>query len=336
MSNPPGLGPHLVGQRVVIRRIVRGETGPTGGPALTDLLGVMESWADGVTTVRAESGDVTAIRVADIVSGKPVPPRPSVRHRVSPDEAERRANASWPALETQPLGDWLLRASRGFSARANSVLAVGDPGMPFGSAVEAVRSFYAQRDLPPWAQAVVGSDVHLALESAGWVAARPGEDDTAFQIASVSRALRAVRRALPAVVPPVSVGTTARPGWLADDERALSYGDAAVGVLEGPDQVVFVTVPADPADQPEGEVLARGRAAYADDWLGITDVWVSPEHRRQGLGQVVMAALLEWGAERGATTAYLQARGDNPAALALYERLGFLTHHTYRYLAAPA
>jgi hypothetical protein len=33
------LGPHVVGQRVVVRRVVHGETGPSGGPALTDLLG---------------------------------------------------------------------------------------------------------------------------------------------------------------------------------------------------------------------------------------------------------------------------------------------------------
>jgi N-acetylglutamate synthase len=61
-------------------------------------------------------------------------------------------------------------------------------------------------------------------------------------------------------------------------------------------------------------------------------VWVSPDHRRRGLGLVVMAGLLGWAAERGATTAYLQVRGDNPAALALYDRLGFRAHHTYRYL----
>ena len=33
------LGPHVVGERVVVRRLLRGETGPTGGPAFTDLLG---------------------------------------------------------------------------------------------------------------------------------------------------------------------------------------------------------------------------------------------------------------------------------------------------------
>jgi ribosomal protein S18 acetylase RimI-like enzyme len=46
-----------------------------------------------------------------------------------------------------------------------------------------------------------------------------------------------------------------------------------------------------------------------------------------------MARLLEWGAERGATTAYLQVLGDNTPALGLYEGLGFTTHHAYRYLA---
>ena len=83
-----------------------------------------------------------------------------------------------------------------------------------------------------------------------------------------------------------------------------------------------------------GEV-ASGVAAYADDWVGFRGIHVDPAHRRQGLALHVMAALLEWGAEHGATTAYLQVLGDNAPALALYEGLGFETHHAYRYLAPP-
>ena len=50
-----------------------------------------------------------------------------------------------------------------------------------------------------------------------------------------------------------------------------------------------------------------------------------------------MAALLEWGAERGATTAYLQVLGHNAPALALYDAMGFTTHHAYALPdAAPA
>jgi hypothetical protein len=73
------LGPHVVGHRVVVRRVLRGQTGPTGGPAMTDVLGVCESWSEGRVVVRREDGTTVEIAVADIVSGKPVPPRPPRR-----------------------------------------------------------------------------------------------------------------------------------------------------------------------------------------------------------------------------------------------------------------
>jgi ribosomal protein S18 acetylase RimI-like enzyme len=354
-----GLGPHCVGQRVVVRRLVHGESGPTGGPAMTDLLGTMLAWSATDTVVEAESGERVRIALADIVSGKPVPPRPSVRLRVSAAEAERRALAGWPPVESVPLGEWVLRASAGFSARADSVLAVGDPGVPLDDALAAVEGFYTARGLPAWAQVVVGSGEEAALVSHGWIDARPGEAETHFQIASVaqlSRALRACRRpgassrpdlvdpAPPDAGPPptrpvLTVSATASDAWLADDDRARTSPEAARAVLEGPDEVGFVSVR--PADTEDGDaagdaVVAKGRISAAGDWAGITDVWVAPGHRRQGLALTVLDGLVGWAAERGARTAYLQTRGDNAPALALYDRLGFVTHHTYRYLRAPA
>jgi N-acetylglutamate synthase len=333
MPSASGLGPHCVGLRVVVRRVLPGRTGPTGGPAMTDLLGVMESWTDTATVVRAEDGTATEIPLRHIVSGKPVPPRPSPRMRVPAEQACRLSNASWPAVRAEPLGDWLLRASGGFSARANSAMAVGDPGVRFDAAIEAVLNFYARHHLTPWAQVVVGSATGDRFADAGWTTARPGEADSHFQMASVAQASRAVRALLPPTAPPVELGTAVTSAWLANDDRALSHHDAAVAVLEGPDQVCFASVP--PASPGGGPPAAKGRVACDGDWAGITDVWVSPGHRRAGLGLVVMAAMLEWAAERGAGTAYLQVRGDNRAGLALYARLGFRTHHTYRYLAAP-
>ena len=324
----PGLGPHCVGQRVVVRRVVRGETGPTGGPAMTDLLGEMTTWTATSTTVRAEDGTLVEIALADIVSGKPVPPRPSVRLRVSPDQAERIALAGWPAPTTEPLGEWVLRAAGGFSARANSALASGSPGVPFREALAAVRAFYDTHGLPAWVQVVVGSDEHRAFEDARWVPARPGEADSCFQVVSTARAARTLRGLVPDGAPPAHVSPTASDAWLADDSRALRSPEVARSVLEGPDEVGFVTVGPAP-----GEVWAKGRVSVVDDWAGVTDVWVDPARRRQGLALVVVQRLVGWAAERGATTTYLQTRGDNPAALTLYERLGFVTHHEYRYLA---
>jgi ribosomal protein S18 acetylase RimI-like enzyme len=294
---------------------------------MTDLLGVMLSWTAADTVVETEAGERVMIALADIVSGKPVPPRPSARLRVSAEEAERRALLGWPPVESEPLGAWVLRAAAGFSARANSVLAVGSPGSAFDDALVAVRRFYADRGLPDWAQVVVGSDQEVAFAERGWVPARPGEADTAFQLASVAQVARALRRAAAGGAGwSTSVEPTASTAWLANDDRALATPAAARAVLEGPAEVGFVSVLLGSA------LVAKGRVSLSGDWAGVTDVWVSPDHRRQGLALVVMGELVEWAAERGASTTYLQTRGDNPAALALYERLGFVTHHTYRYL----
>jgi N-acetylglutamate synthase len=293
--NQHGLGPHVVGQRVVVRRLVRGETGPTGGPALTDVLGTCLSWADGTCVVQPESGASVAIAIADIVSGKPVPPRPSTRHRVTPAQAQRRALALFPDLRPDPLGDWLLRHSPTATARrANSVLAFGPSGVP--DDYERVVAWYAACSSRPIAAVLPDSAEEALFRGHGWVA-ESTDADTLFQIAGVA----AARRTLPRVPRP--------PACEYDEEGDLvtvHIGDRASGV-----------------------------AAYADDWVGLRGIEVAPDHRRQGLGLAVVAALLEWGAERGATTAYLQVLGDNHGALALYEGLGFTTHHAYRYLAPP-
>ena len=159
--------------------------------------------------------------------------------------------------------------------------------------------------------------------------ARPGEADTAFQLAGVAAAARAVRALLPSDPPAVEITERVTEEWLADDRRALGNRAAAVAVLEGPADVGFAAV------RDGRTVVAKGRVALSDGpdpWLGITDVWVSSTHRRQGLASVVLQAMLRWGAERGSATAYLQVREDNTPGVALYARLGFVSHHSYRYL----
>jgi ribosomal protein S18 acetylase RimI-like enzyme len=297
---------------------------------MTDLLGVLEEWGERTVTIRTEDGRTVVIDRSEIVAGKPVPPRPSVRLRVPVPVAEHRAMDSWPAVETEPLGAWVLRASGGFSARANSALVLGDPGRPWEEALQVVAAFYAERGLPAWVQAMTGSSELTRLEGDGWVTARPGEADTSFQLAGVAAARRAAARLLPPDAPAVSFSDRTSAAWLADDQRAQEHRDAALAVLEGPASVGFAGVAA-----ADGSLVAKGRAVLSertDVWVGITDVWVSPDHRRRGLGAVVLHGLLGWAAERGATTAYLQVREDNHGALGLYERLGFAPHHSYRYL----
>lgn len=284
----------MVGQRVVVRRLVPGEIGPSGGPALTDVLGICLAWDPCV--VQPEDGPAVTIPLELIVSGKPVPPRPSVRHRVSPREAELHSLAMWPDVPTRPLGAWVMRSA--FTpqevARAGSVLAMGDPGRPYADAAAEVVAYYTSLQRPAWAQVLVDSDEEVALRALGWVPARPDEADSQLLVVPMAR----LQRGLPS------------PGEVALEE-SFPRATAAIGDL------------------------AEARGAIDGDWLGLHDIWVAPGARRQGLAQRVMAELVDWGASLGAMTAYLQVRSDNVAALGLYERLGFELHHTYRYLAAP-
>lgn len=295
------LGPHVVGQRIVVRRLLRGATGPTGGPAFTDLLGVCTTWGDGVCVVQPESGEAVSIALADIVSGKPVPPRPSVRHRVGVREAEARTGALWPDLERVALGEWELRCQPDPAAplrkRANSCLAVGDPGRPVAEAAAEVVAFYAARARDPLVQLEAGSPVEDELRALGWRELGYGESE--FRLASVSRVRRTLGRQGAAV------------DLTASDGRAVA--SAGTGC--------------DP--------LAEAQARLDGDWLGIYGLTVDPGHRRRGLGSAVLAELLDWGAENGALTVWLHVETANPGGQAFWDARGLTPHHTCRYYVPP-
>ena len=183
------LGPHVVGQRVVLRRLLTGERGPSGGPAFTDLLGVRLAWGDDAV-LRLADGTEASVPVDQIVSGKPVPPRPSVRHRVSP-EAQRLALAMWPQLDTAPLGAWTLRWSElSTTRRANSVLAMTRrPGSTTRSGGGGALRGLGRR---PIAAVLPDSAEEEAFRARGW-GLESGESDSLFQMASVAMARRVLR-----------------------------------------------------------------------------------------------------------------------------------------------
>jgi ribosomal protein S18 acetylase RimI-like enzyme len=285
------LGPHVVGQRVVIRRLLTGQVGPTGGPAMTDVLGVCESWQDGSVVVRREDGSAATFLIRDIVSGKPVPPRPPVHSRLSPREVHEIASTLFPDLEVEALGPWLLRSSAAFAQRRrpNSVLALTGPH----PSVSAVTSWYAARGRRPIACVLPDSDEERLLLEHGW-GPESTDADSLFMIGSIARAAR-----------------------LLGDPPSF-----AIELLDEGEQA-YATFRDD----------ASGRAVLSHDWVGLAGLEVTPDRRRHGIGLAMVATLLEWGAEQGARTAYLQVLADNTPALGLYERLGFTVHHRYRYLA---
>ena len=265
---------------------------------MTDVLGICESWGAGLAVIRREDGSTVEVRIADIVSGKPVPPRTSVRHRVSAREAESHAAPHWPGVVREALGEWELRTepepTGRLRKRANSCLAMGDPGIALAEAADAVVAYYRDRDRPALVQVEVGSDADEWFSAAGWTVVEGG--DSLFLLGSLSRARRLVG----------TVPTDSAPELRTDGPRAHA-------VI--PDR-------------------AFAKASVDDDWLGVHDLFVEPGFRRRGLARAVMATLLEWGGEQGASTMWLHVETDNEPAIRLYESMGLSVHHGCRYLAS--
>ncbi|MGH3478059.1 MAG: hypothetical protein ACRDQD_14620 [Nocardioidaceae bacterium] len=62
-----------IGRRVVIRSLLRGEKGPSGGPLMTDVVGYLREYGEGVAVVERRDGSLTRVAIDDIVAAKPLP-----------------------------------------------------------------------------------------------------------------------------------------------------------------------------------------------------------------------------------------------------------------------
>ena len=59
------------------------------------------------------------------------------------------------------------------------------------------------------------------------------------------------------------------------------------------------------------------------DEVHILNLAVAPDYQRQGYGRQLMEFALDFGRERGATSAFLEVRASNTIALQLYTKSGF-------------
>lgn len=248
-------------------------------------------------------------------------------------DLERMAAAHWRGTEEEWLGGWLLRAAEGFTGRANSVLPLGDPGMPLDEALAAVTQWYRARGLPPMmaVPAPIAADSppqgldHLLSERKWLTRSGPAFVMLADLPLGIDLdGLPAGREVLASPEP--------------DDAWAARYHyrgqdylpPVARKVLTSAPEQLFVSI------RDGDEVLAIARLSIADGWAGISAVEVHADRRRQGLGGAITAAACLAAEQRGLSRVFLQVEVDNAPARALYRRLGFRYSHRYHYRIAPA
>ncbi|WP_432183645.1 GNAT family N-acetyltransferase [Streptomyces tendae] len=314
-----------VGKRVSVRRL--SEAG-VAGEKFTDTVGVLTSWTDGVLLITRKSGESVRVAESTLVAGKVVPTAPARRRgpAASYEELARVTARAWPPVEGEWLGAWRLRAAGGFTRRANSVLPLGDPGLPLDEALTAVRRWYGERGLPAYVQTATGAEgtqelLCAELERRGWVREVTAEVWTG-PLAPVADLAEGTG---------VVLSREADEAWLARYQRK-GVSDVALRVLGAGPSVWFATVPGADAS---GAPAAIGRCVVDGRWASFAAVEVDPAQRRRGLATAVMAALARRALDEGASAAWLQVETDNTGARALYAGMGFALHHAYHHYREP-
>ncbi|OZF31367.1 GNAT family N-acetyltransferase [Rhodococcus sp. 14-2496-1d] len=303
-----------MGTRVMLRyRLPPGHTHP-----MTDVIGELVSSDAGAVSVRGRDGTLVQVAADRVVALKPLAPKPIRTSEIRSLEAA--AADGWPGVEREWIDGWQLRFGHGFTGRANSAVPLEPGASTTPETLARITARYAARGLPP----TLALPDRLGTPPAGWST----YNESAVMAADISDLV--LREGDSAIT------VTSEPSrqWL---DRLYYQGRAApAGAAEVVSAVRGGTLGFGMIGPRSSSAAAVGRAAVttAPDgrcWVGLTSLWVSPEHRRNGLGTLMCGELVRWGRERGATHAYLQVADENTRAVALYRDLGFADHHRYRY-----
>jgi len=226
---------------------------------------------------------------------------------------------AWPALQSVIAGGWLLRFAEGHTRRTNSVNALS-ASVELDEIIDFAGPLYRQQDLPLIFRVtpLVPEAFDRQLEQQGFHL-----DDSVLVMA---RDLNLV------LEHDAAVNVSHRPSldWLRGVDDAAQLSDRARATQAA--MLAAQRVPTAFATLFEdGIPLAYGMAAYERGAVGLFKIVTLPHARRRGAAIRLCRSLLAWGQQHGARSTYLQVEADNPAALALYEKMGFSMAYEYHY-----
>jgi N-acetylglutamate synthase len=266
-------------------------------PPLTDVIGHLLDIAP-LVRVQTKTGATVQFSPADVVAVRVLSDAPV---RVSEIRAlEHAAALAWPGAEQHWLDGWLLRAGHGVTHAANSAVPIDNSADE--AAIPAIVDWYRSRHMTP---RLAIADRLLRITGIGEGANR--------------MLVRNVRTAEPNRLVRLSADPTE--DWF----RLCRYEipvDVLTAVVEG--ELIFGT---------HADAAARAAVTDAPDgtrWVGLSVAGSADPH--PDTSHPLCAALLAWGASRGATHGYIRVHDDDPVAAGLARSLGFVLHHRARYV----
>ncbi|HUO93218.1 MAG TPA: GNAT family N-acetyltransferase [Rhizomicrobium sp.] len=230
---------------------------------------------------------------------------------------------SWPSLRTVMYDGWVLREAMGYTKRANSAMALHARGC-FAATLDEAERFYAAAGCPTVFRLtpLAGDKPDRMLGDLGYGVV----DETIVMTAALVEG--------PDMDDAVTIAQDCTATWENGyaDAHALTP-DARRAHRAILDRIAPFSKGFAIAWQ-DGRPVAFGLGVVERDHLGLFDIVTAPDARRNGAARRLVSALMRWGSEKNATTAWLSVIADNERAKPLYAQLGFRELYRYHYRVA--
>lgn len=237
---------------------------------------------------------------------------------------------AWPALESKEVHGWCLRLSGGYTKRANSINALSNESQFTDQIRKELEAAYTDRDLPPvWRLSPLAPpEAEQALIERGYRRL----DESLVQEARLDDKF--------AADPAIAIDTVPSADWLAGFARLSPVAPRHRETMEK--MLRSIAAPSSNLQagfarfEQAGQPVAFALGVVEGEHVGLFDVLVAPEARRQGLARRLTRSIGAWGRTKGARFSYLQVVASNDAARPLYASLGYETVYPYAYRVPPS
>lgn len=249
------------------------------------------------------------------------------RTRAEVEEIEDLSLNAWPSWQMELYDGWILRYSRYYTHRTNSVEQVGSSTLPLDEKVAYCEGVYRRWGTPSVFKVAPTGDPALP----GLLEARGYHEEHATTV--MVRELGDVPlgfEADPAV--PLTVEGRVGYAWM-DGLFALKHLEDVE--LRAIVPSMYAAIPKDEVAvsvRMGGHVVATGLGILDRDYVGVYAIHVDEAHRRRHIASRVVSTILREGRRHGARRAYLQVVSANVGARSLYASLGFEALYDYRFL----
>jgi ribosomal protein S18 acetylase RimI-like enzyme len=241
-------------------------------------------------------------------------------------DLRRVEEAGLNALQTQRqyfYDGWLLRVSPGKARRARSVNAHFGSTLPIADKIAYCERLYRSRDLPVLFRMtpfVHPADLGEELDARGYRAFDP----THVQVTQLARPPEPRECDGVDIVAPDIDAFADAVALLQESTR--EQRDAYYERMANTPQPARYLMA-----QREGRVVGVGTVMLEDGLAGIFSMATAADMQKRGVATALLAHLLTWAWEHGASHAYLQVQANNHPAVAVYRKFGFETAYTYHY-----